>query len=88
MCLGVPGKVLKVEPDEHGVPMGTVSFGGVKKEVCFACLPDAAAGEYVVVHVGFAISRIGEAEAAEVFALLTRMGQLEELERGPREAEA
>jgi hydrogenase expression/formation protein HypC len=83
MCLGVPGKVTRVEVDAHGVPMGIVSFGGVTKEVCFACLPDAAVGEYVVVHVGFAISRIAEAEATEVFALLQKMGELEGLERPP-----
>ncbi|MBI5710917.1 MAG: HypC/HybG/HupF family hydrogenase formation chaperone [Candidatus Eisenbacteria bacterium] len=80
MCLGVPGKVLTVEQNALGMTMGTVSFGGVTREVCLACLPGVKPGEYVVVHVGFAISRIGEAEAAEVFELLRRMNELGELD--------
>ncbi len=80
MCLGVPGKVLTVEENALGMTMGTVSFGGVTKEVCLSCVPGVEPGEYVVVHVGFAISRISEAEAAEVFALLERMDELGELD--------
>jgi hydrogenase expression/formation protein HypC len=79
MCLGVPGKVLKVETGPTGLAMGKVSFGGVAKEVCLAFVPEAAPGDYVVVHVGFAISRIDEAEAVRVFAALRELGELAEL---------
>ncbi len=80
MCLGVPGKVLTVEENALGMTMGRVSFGGVTKEVCLAYVPGVEPGEYVVVHVGFAISRISEAEAAEVFELLRKMDELGELD--------
>ncbi len=80
MCLGVPGKVLTIEENAQGMSMGTVSFGGVTKEVCLAYLPEVKPGDYVIVHVGFAISRVSEAEAAETFELLRQMGELEELE--------
>jgi hydrogenase expression/formation protein HypC len=80
MCLGVPGKVTRIEQNPIGMTMGTVSFGGIQKEVCLAYVPDVQVGEYVVVHVGFAISRIGEAEAQEVFKTLKEMGELAELD--------
>ena len=80
MCLGVPGKVLTVGVNDLGIPTGTVSFGGITKEVCLACVPEVQPGEYVVVHVGFAISRIDEAEATQVFELLRQMGELEQLD--------
>lgn len=79
MCLGVPGKVVSVEPSPIGVPMGKVSFGGVVKEVCLAYVPDVEPDEYVVVHVGFAISRIDEEEADEVFRFLESMDELDEI---------
>jgi hydrogenase expression/formation protein HypC len=72
--------VLGVATNEQGVAMGTVRFGGITKEVCFACLPDARVGEYVIVHVGFAISRVDEAEARRVFELLRAMDNLAELD--------
>ncbi len=78
MCLGVPGKVLTIEENAQGMSMGTVSFGGVTKEVCLAYLPEVKPGDYVIVHVGFAISQVSEAEAAETFELLRQMGELEE----------
>ncbi len=77
MCLGVPGKVLKVEQNEIGVPMGKVSFGGIAKEVCFAYVPEAEVGDYVIVHAGFALSRLDEKEAQEVFDLLAQLGEVE-----------
>ncbi len=80
MCLGVPGKVLEIKPDELGMTMGRVNFGGIVKEVCLAYVPEAEVGDYVVVHVGFAISRIDEEEAARIFGYLEEMGDLEELE--------
>lgn len=79
MCLGVPGQITRIEPNALGMTMGTVSFAGVAKQVCLAYVPDAQVGDYVVVHVGFALSKIGEAEAAEVFAALDAMGELAEL---------
>lgn len=79
MCLGVPGKVLSIEENPLGMTMGTVSFGGVKKEVCLAYVPDVKVGEHVIVHVGFAINKIDEQEAREVFRMLEKMGELDEL---------
>ncbi len=80
MCLGVPGKVIEIRPDPTGMHMGRVSFGGIVKEVCLAYTPEAAVGDYVIVHVGFAISRIDEEEARKVFEVLREMGELAELE--------
>lgn len=80
MCLGVPGKVIEIQPDTLGMTMGRVNFGGIVKEVCLAYTPDAEIGDYVVVHVGFAISRIDEDEARKVFEYLRQIGELDELE--------
>jgi hydrogenase expression/formation protein HypC len=80
MCLGVPGQVIEVLPNPLGVPMGRVNFAGIVKEVCLAYTPEVAVGDYVVVHVGFAISRVDEEEAKKVFAYLAEMGELEGLE--------
>lgn len=80
MCLGVPGKVLEVIPDPLGMTMGRVSFGGIVKEVCLAYVPEVQVGDYVVVHVGFAISIVDEAEAQQVFAFLREMDELDELD--------
>lgn len=79
MCLGVPGRIIEVREDPTGMTMGRVSFGGIVKEVCLAYTPDVAVGDFVVVHVGFAISQIDEAEAHKVFDYLQEMGELEEL---------
>jgi hydrogenase expression/formation protein HypC len=81
MCLGIPGKVVEVFR-EHGLLMGRVDFGGVRKRVCFEYIPDVAVGEYALVHVGFALTRLDEAEAARVFALLTELGEAAELREG------
>ncbi len=72
--------MVEIEEDTIGMPMGTVSFGGVTKRVCFAYTPEAAVGDYVVVHVGFAISRIDEQQACQTWAYLEEMGELGELE--------
>ncbi len=80
MCLGVPGKVTQIQTNDVGMTMGKVSFGGIIKEVCLAYLPDVQIGEYVLVHVGFAISKIDEDEAAEVFEMLRQMEELGELD--------
>jgi hydrogenase expression/formation protein HypC len=80
MCLAVPGKIEKIEKHPTGMHMGTVSFGGIRKEVCLAYVPEAKVGDYVLVHVGFAINTIDEQQAAEVFEALKTMGELSELE--------
>lgn len=78
MCLGIPGKILTIEPNPSGMTMGKVSFGGVAKEICLAYTPDAQVGDYVIVHAGFALNTLNEQEAQEVFTLLAEM-QAEEL---------
>jgi hydrogenase expression/formation protein HypC len=80
MCLGVPGKVIEIYGDPAGMTMGRVSFAGIVKEVCLACTPEVQVGEYVVVHVGFAITTIDEAEALQVFEYLRAMDDLDELD--------
>ncbi len=75
MCLGVPGRVVEVVPNVLGIPTGKVDFAGIVKEVCFAYTPEIEVGEYVVVHVGFAISKIDEEEAHRVFEYLERDGR-------------
>jgi len=80
MCLGIPGRILD-RRDDRGLPVGTVDFGGVRREVCLAYVDDQVApGDYVVVHVGFAISKVDEAEARRTFDMLKEMSQLEELD--------
>lgn len=86
MCLGVPGKVIDTDENPLGMTMGTVDFGGIRKEVCLAWVPEAEVGDYVLVHVGFAIGRIDEAEAVAVFETLREMGDLEGLDLAPPEA--
>jgi hydrogenase expression/formation protein HypC len=79
MCLGIPGRVVAVYR-EHDVLMGKVDFSGVSRRVCLEHVPHAQPGEYVLVHVGFALARIDEAEAHRVFEFLAAMNQLDELE--------
>jgi hydrogenase expression/formation protein HypC len=78
MCLGIPGKVLDVAPDD-GILMGRVDFGGVVKRICLEHVADAAPGDYVLVHVGFALARIDEAEARRVLELLEETALAAEL---------
>ena len=79
MCLGIPGRILEIR-DSGGLPMGDVDFGGVRREVCLAYVAgEVQPGDYVVVHVGFAISKVDEAEATRTFEILREMSQLEEL---------
>ncbi|GID94648.1 HypC/HybG/HupF family hydrogenase formation chaperone [Amorphoplanes digitatis] len=77
MCLAVPGRVLSIA-ETDGTLMAEVDFGGVHKNVCLQYIPDAAVGEYVVVHVGFAIQRLDEKSAQETLANFERLGILEE----------
>ena len=78
MCLGIPGRVVDIWR-EHDIVMGKVDFNGVMKRVCLHHVPDAQPGEYVIVHVGFALQRVDEAEARKVFEFLAGMDQLDEL---------
>ena len=80
MCLGVPGKVVETYENEVGMVMGKVNFSGIVKEVCMAYIPDIQVDDYVVVHVGFAISKVDEKEAMEVFEFLKQMDELGELD--------
>jgi hydrogenase expression/formation protein HypC len=82
MCLGIPGKVIETYR-EHDLLMGKVDFSGISKQVCLEHVPEVLPGEYVLVHVGFALSRIDEAEAAFVFDFLAQMNQLDELKAAP-----
>ena len=76
MCLGIPGRVTDIH-DEAGLPMGRVDFGGVRKDACLAYLPETRVGDYVIVHVGFAISHVDEAEALRTLEILGEMGVME-----------
>lgn len=78
MCLGIPGKVTSIFR-EHDILTGKVDFGGVTKQVCLEHVPQVKVGDYVIVHVGFALSQLDEAEAVRVFELLEKMNQLDEL---------
>jgi hydrogenase expression/formation protein HypC len=80
MCLGIPGQLVEVTPASGPteVAMGKVRFGGITKEACLAHVPEAQVGDYVLVHVGFALSRIDEHEARRIFEFLEQMGGLEE----------
>jgi hydrogenase expression/formation protein HypC len=82
MCLAIPGKILSLVNEDPLTRTGKVSFGGVVKEVNLAYVPEAAVGDYVIVHVGFAISKIDEAEAQQVFEYLKKMDELVELSNG------
>jgi hydrogenase expression/formation protein HypC len=75
VCLGIPGKVIEVR-DEAGLRMGRVDFGGVRKEACLSYVPEVSVGDYVIVHVGFAISQVDEEEALRTLELLDQMGDL------------
>ncbi|UCF64170.1 MAG: HypC/HybG/HupF family hydrogenase formation chaperone [bacterium] len=77
MCLAVPGKVLSLEEAPEGEPkMARVDFAGVVKNICVDWLPDIQVGEYVIVHVGFALNKIDEKEALETLQLLREMGDI------------
>jgi len=79
MCLAIPGKVIEVF-EAQGLRMARADFGGTIRKVCLEYLPEAGLGDYVLVHVGFALSRVDPEEAARTYQLLHELGQLEELE--------
>ncbi|MBN9659637.1 MAG: HypC/HybG/HupF family hydrogenase formation chaperone [Acidobacteria bacterium] len=78
MCLAVPGQILNLQGDDEITRMARVSFDGIVKEVSLAYVPEARSGDYVLVHAGFAIQRIDEAEAERTLKILREMGELEE----------
>jgi hydrogenase expression/formation protein HypC len=80
MCLAIPGKVIEIANDAEGVLMGKTNFGGIVKQVCLTYLPEVKVGDYVLVHVGVAIGKVDEEEAARTYQALEELGQLEELE--------
>jgi len=82
MCLAVPGKVIEIEGDGE-LRMARVDFSGVQRQACLSYVPEAQLGDYVLVHVGFAISRIDEEAAHETLAALQEMGELAELGAPP-----
>jgi len=82
MCLAIPGKIESISGDDPLTRMGKVNFGGILKEACLAFVPEAKVGDYVIVHVGFALSRLDEAEAQKVFEYLKEMQELGDLQEG------
>jgi hydrogenase expression/formation protein HypC len=83
MCLAIPGRILSIAGDDPLMRTGRVSFGGIVKEVNLAYTPEAGVGDYVIVHVGFAISTLDQTEANRVFDYLQEMGELGELQPEP-----
>jgi hydrogenase expression/formation protein HypC len=80
MCLAIPGKIIAIEEDAQGVRMGKTDFGGVLKQVCLEYTPEIKSGDYVLVHVGFALGKVDRAEAERTYKLLEEMNQLGELD--------
>ena len=80
MCLAIPGKVTSISGDDPLMRTGKVDFGGVLREVSLAYVPEVKVGDYVIVHVGFALSRVDEEEANQVFEYLREMQELTDLE--------
>ena len=80
MCLAVPGKIISATGEDPLGRTGKIDFGGILKEASLAFVPEAKVGDYVIVHVGFAISRVDEEEAQKVFEYLREMAELSELE--------
>lgn len=88
MCLGIPGKVIEIY-EQHGARMGKVDFGGIVKEACLSYVPEVEIGDYTIIHVGFAISRLDEESAMETLRLFEEIGLIEEeLLADEQEAEA
>lgn len=82
MCLAIPGKIESINGDDPLTRMGKINFGGIIKEASLAYVPEAVVGNYVIVHVGFALSIVDEDEAQKVFGYLKQMEDLEELSEG------
>jgi hydrogenase expression/formation protein HypC len=82
MCLAIPGKVLSISGDDPLTRMGRIDFSGIVKQASLAYVPEVVVGDYVIIHVGFALSKVDEAEARKVFEYLKQMGELGELNSG------
>ena len=81
MCLAIPGKLLSITAQlDETFRMGKVSFGGIVKEINLSMVPEAAVGDYVLVHVGVAIGKVDEEEARQTFEYLKQMGEIDEIE--------
>jgi len=80
MCLAVPGKVIQIVGDDPVLRSARVSFAGVVKLISLACVPEAGVGDYVLVHVGMAISKVDQQEAEETFKYLKQLGELDGIE--------
>jgi len=78
MCLAVPGKIISIDESNPELKMAKVNFGGVSKDVCIQWLDDVNIGDYVLVHVGFALNKIDEKDAEETLRILREMGDIEE----------
>lgn len=87
MCLAVPGKILSISGEDATTRTAVVSFGGAEKEASLAFVPEAAVGDYVLVHAGFAISIVDADEAAQTLDYFRQMGELDELEPGKADGE-
>lgn len=83
MCLGIPGLITQINPPEHGLVMGRVNFGGLEREVCLGYTPEAKVGDYVLVHVGFALSVLDPEAAQQLLADLAEIERLGELGPDP-----
>jgi hydrogenase expression/formation protein HypC len=86
MCLAIPGKVTRIDGEDPLTRMGKIDFGGVLKQASLAYVPEAQEGDYVIVHAGFALSRLDEEEAGKVFEYLREMQELSDLDEGRPEA--
>ena len=84
MCLAIPGKIVELH-EANAVRMAKVDFSGITREACLEYLPDARIGDYVMVHVGFAISKVNEEEAARTYRYLEEMNQLDEIHVKPED---
>jgi hydrogenase expression/formation protein HypC len=84
MCLAIPGKVISISGDDPLTRMGKIDFSGIIKPASLAYVPEVVVGDYVIVHVGFALSKVDEDEAQKVFGYLKQMGELDELEAGEK----
>jgi hydrogenase expression/formation protein HypC len=87
MCLAIPGKLIEISSSPEGVRMGKANFGGIVKQVCLEYTPEVNVGDYVLVHVGFALSKVDEDVAERTYQLLAEMKQLDELNDGEAEPE-
>ena len=85
MCLAIPGKIVSIRGEDPLERTGKIDFGGILKNASLAYVPEANVGDYVIVHVGFALSRVDEAEAQKIFEYLKEMEDLSELEEEPGE---